>query len=203
MVSESIFVPFARRMGAPGALVERVSYGCFHVVWEVRSCPQTSDLSLILLKKYTFKLFIAKVRSREGSLRSKANNVLKYLQGLSTYIYQFLVQEGTSEQPSKELLIAAGGWSQALHDEIWVFNQGFWNKNPGLWQEVQKANWKDVILNEDFKATLQKDIFGFFSSERVYLELQIPWKVFALYEYAYVNLMFSFSERRGFLRSSR
>ena len=36
MVSESIFVPFARRMGAPGALVEQVAYGCFHVTWEVR-----------------------------------------------------------------------------------------------------------------------------------------------------------------------
>lgn len=167
------------------------------------ACPQTSDLLLNLLKKYTFKLFIAKVRSREGPLQPKANNVLKYLQGLSTYVYQFLVQEGASEQPSKDLLVAAGGWSQALHDEIWVFNQGFWNKNPGLWQEVQKANWKDVILNEDFKTTLQKDIFGFFSSERVYLELQIPWKVFALHEYAYANLTFSSSERHGFLRPPR
>ena len=37
MVSESIFVPFARRIGAPGALVERVTYGCFQVVWEVWS----------------------------------------------------------------------------------------------------------------------------------------------------------------------
>jgi len=45
-----------------------------------------------------------------------------------------------------------------------------------LWQEVQKADWKDVILNDDFKTTLKKDIFGFFSSERVYLDLQIPWK---------------------------
>jgi len=35
MISESVFVPFARRMGTPGALVELVSYGCFHVVWEV------------------------------------------------------------------------------------------------------------------------------------------------------------------------
>lgn len=35
MVSENIFVPFARRMGAPGALVERVSYGCFQVAWAV------------------------------------------------------------------------------------------------------------------------------------------------------------------------
>ena len=37
MVSESVFVPFARRIGTPGALVERVSYGCFYVVWEVGS----------------------------------------------------------------------------------------------------------------------------------------------------------------------
>lgn len=35
MVSESVFVPFARKMGTPGVLVNWVSYGCFHVVWEV------------------------------------------------------------------------------------------------------------------------------------------------------------------------
>ncbi|KAF9780226.1 P-loop containing nucleoside triphosphate hydrolase protein [Thelephora terrestris] len=143
MISENIFVPFARRMGTPGALVERVSYGCFQVAWE----------------KYDFKLFVT-----------------TFLRGYGQVAYQFIVHEGTSEQPSKDLLIAAGGWAQALHDEIWVFNQGFWDKDPGLWEEVQKANWKDVILDEDFKATLQKDVFGFFSSERVYLELQIPWK---------------------------
>jgi hypothetical protein len=68
-----------------------------------------------------------------------------------------------SEQPSKDLLVVAGGWAHSLHD--------------GVWEEVQKANWKDVILDENFKATLQKDVFGFFSSERVYLDLQIPWKV--------------------------
>lgn len=105
------------------------------------------------------------------------NDVLKYLQGFNQVSYQFLVREGASEQPSRDLIIAAGGWSQALHDEVWVFNQGFWDRDPGLWQEVQKANWGDVILDESFKATLQKDVFGFFSSERVYLDLQIPWKV--------------------------
>jgi len=143
MVSQNIFVPFARRMGTPGTLVEEVSYGCFHVSWE----------------KYVFKLFI-----------------VKFLRGFSPLTFQFLVHEGTSEQPSKDLLIAAGGWAHALHDEIWVFNQGLWDKDRGLWKEVQKANWKDVILDEDFKATLHKDVFGFFSSERVYSDLQIPWK---------------------------
>jgi len=102
---------------------------------------------------------------------------LKYLQGFNQYIYQFLVHEGPSEQPSKELLVAAGGWSQALHDEVWVFEQGFWDRDARLWEEVQKANWADVILDDEFKTTLRKDVFGFFSSERVYLDLQIPWKV--------------------------
>ena len=104
---------------------------------------------------------------------------MKYFQSFNQFIYQFLVHEGSSEQPSKDLLVAAGGWSQALHDEVWVFEQGYWRRDAGLWQEVQKANWADVILDEEFKTTLQKDVFGFFSSERVYLDLQIPWKVWS------------------------
>ena len=128
---------------------------------------------------------------------------MKYLHGLVTNTYQFLVHEGTSEQPSKDLFVAAGGWVQALHDEIWVFNQGFWDKDEGLWEEVQKADWKDVILNEDFKTTLQKDIFGFFSSERIYLDLQIPWKVLSSRRCADASITFSFLERRYLLRSSR
>lgn len=118
-----------------------------------------------------------KVGSQELPSRLETYDILKYWQDFNLYVYQFLVHEGTSEQPSKDLLTAAGGWSRASRDEIWVFDQGSWRKDSGLWQEVQKANWNDVILDEDFKTTLQKDVFGFFSSERVYLELQIPWKV--------------------------
>ena len=129
--------------------------------------------------------------------------MLKYLQGFNQNIYQFLVHEGPSEQPSKALLVAAGGWSQALHNEIWVFNQGFWNRDAGLWEEVQNANWADVILNEEFKTTLQKDVFGFFSSERVYLDLQIPWKVLSSPKCADWSLTFLFLERYCYVRTSR
>lgn len=81
------------------------------------------------------------------------------------------------EDPARTLLISVGAWSNQLHDEIWVYNQSFWRKDHGLWKEVQKANWKDVILKEEFKKTLQKDVYGFFASEAVYKELAIPWKV--------------------------
>lgn len=64
-----------------------------------------------------------------------------------------------------------------MHEEIYVFDGGFWQKDRKLWLEVQNANWDDVILKDEFKKNLQKDVFGFFDSEDMYRELGIPWKV--------------------------
>ena len=81
------------------------------------------------------------------------------------------------EEISRLLLLAAGAWADQLHEEIWVYNQGFWRKDHGLWKEIQKADWKDIILKDAFKKALQKDVYGFFTSETIYKELGIPWKV--------------------------
>lgn len=75
-----------------------------------------------------------------------------------------------------------------------MFNQGFWRKDHALWEDVQSADWKDVILKDgtwparlpsaltntfsaEFKTNLKKDVYGFFKSEPIYKELAIPWKV--------------------------
>lgn len=81
------------------------------------------------------------------------------------------------EQPSRALIHAAGIWSNDLHEEIYVFDSGFWFKDHSLWLEVQKADWQDVILKDQFKTNMKKDIFGFFESEDLYKSLGIPWKV--------------------------
>jgi hypothetical protein len=96
--------------------------------------------------------------------------------GFSLNVQHFILHEGP-EDAAREFILAAGVWREQLHDEIWVFNQGFWSKDHGLWTEVQKADWKDVVLKDKFKKSLQKDIYGFFASEAVYKELAIPWKV--------------------------
>ncbi|KAG6872007.1 hypothetical protein C0992_009968, partial [Termitomyces sp. T32_za158] len=44
------------------------------------------------------------------------------------------------------------------------------------WLEVQKGSWEEVIFNQDFKKALQKDVYGFFTSEKVYKNLGIPWE---------------------------
>lgn len=81
------------------------------------------------------------------------------------------------EERSRLLLLTVGAYLLETHDEIWVFNQGYWDKDPGLYREVQKANWDDVILKEEFKEALKKDIYGFFTAEKVYKDLGIAWKV--------------------------
>jgi transitional endoplasmic reticulum ATPase len=88
----------------------------------------------------------------------------------------FILHEGP-EEPSRSLLLAVGVWHDALHNEIFVFNQGYWQKDAALYREIQKADWNDIILDETFKSALQKDVDGFFTSESVYHELSIPWKV--------------------------
>ncbi|KAF7291057.1 ATP-dependent Zn protease [Mycena chlorophos] len=95
--------------------------------------------------------------------------------GLGTMTLFGILHKG-SQQPSRKLVLAAGEWSQSTHNEIWVFNQGFWQKDAGLWVDIQKADWNDVILKDEFKTALKKDVYGFFTSEPVYRRYAIPWK---------------------------
>ena len=51
-----------------------------------------------------------------------------------------------------------------------------WDKDHDLWQEIQKADWADIVLDEEFKETIHKDVIGFYKSEKTYKDLSIPWK---------------------------
>ncbi|KAJ7180277.1 P-loop containing nucleoside triphosphate hydrolase protein [Mycena crocata] len=101
--------------------------------------------------------------------------VINYPQGFGTQTSYIILHQGPEEH-GRAFLLAAGLYEESLHEEIWVFNQGFWNKDHQLWIDCQSADWKDVILKEAFKKELQKDVYGFFKSEAIYRELAIPWK---------------------------
>ncbi|KAF9057961.1 P-loop containing nucleoside triphosphate hydrolase protein [Panaeolus papilionaceus] len=100
---------------------------------------------------------------------------VSYPSGFGSAPQYFILHEGP-EDVSRLLLLTAGAYGDALHDEIWVYDQGWWQKSRSLWAEVQKASWNDVILKEEFKKALQKDVYGFFASEQIYKDLNIPWK---------------------------
>ncbi|KAK5140727.1 hypothetical protein LTR04_002870 [Oleoguttula sp. CCFEE 6159] len=77
---------------------------------------------------------------------------------------------------TNQLIVAAGKYGSELHNEVWVFDKGFWQKSADLWDSVQSASWDDVILEEKMKSAIINDVEGFFNSRATYRKLKVPWK---------------------------
>lgn len=67
---------------------------------------------------------------------------------------QYILSAGV--ETTNQLLIDAGRWANELHDQIWVFDGGFWQKSTELWESVQKSEWEDVILEQSMKDAIIK-----------------------------------------------
>ena len=105
-------------------------------------------------------------------------NFIVYLIG---NVYYILTELGEGETPASQceatdrLIHACGEAQSSLDREILVYD-GYWSKSRALYEEVQKADWRDVILNEDMKTTLMETMERFFDSEEQYRNLGVPWK---------------------------
>ncbi|KAF2027011.1 P-loop containing nucleoside triphosphate hydrolase protein [Setomelanomma holmii] len=87
----------------------------------------------------------------------------------------------SNEHKLDELLKQCAIWAQQLHNEVWVFDQGYWQKSAELYNSVQKASWEDVILDEDMKKALISDVENFFDGRKTYENLKVPWKRGVIY----------------------
>lgn len=74
------------------------------------------------------------------------------------------------------LILAAGKWTSQLHEEIFVFDDGDWNKSKDLYRAVASSSWEDVILSPDTKKSLIEDVHGFFDNRKLYAQFNVPWK---------------------------
>lgn len=73
------------------------------------------------------------------------------------------------------LIGTIGKWQKPDDKYVYVYD-GFWQMSRPLYDEVVKARWEDVILNEDMKKTITELMHKFFDSEDVYKDLGVPWK---------------------------
>jgi transitional endoplasmic reticulum ATPase len=74
------------------------------------------------------------------------------------------------------LVLAAGKWTSQLHNEIFVYDNGYWDKSKELWNSVKNSSWDDVILNPEMKKNLIEDVQGFFDNQGLYNQFSVPWK---------------------------
>ncbi|KAF2735537.1 P-loop containing nucleoside triphosphate hydrolase protein [Polyplosphaeria fusca] len=82
----------------------------------------------------------------------------------------------TSPHKIDELIRDASLWGARLHNEVWVFDQGFWQKSAELYNAVQKSSWDDVILDSQMKKAIIADVENFFDSRSTYDKFKVPWK---------------------------
>lgn len=91
-------------------------------------------------------------------------------------LFYDLVFSAPNDSVGRKLATGVFKWGNDLKDEIWVFENGGWQKSKELYSAVQAASWDDIVLEEDFKDNLRRDTETFFESKEVYSSLGITWK---------------------------
>ncbi len=110
-------------------------------------------------KNHEFILYLVDGRDGSGPYPAVRNN---YIVG--------------DEIAASQLILEDGNFNSTLHNEIWVFNQGYWKKDAELWTSISHASWEDVILDPETKKSLIDDVSRFFDSRLTYANLKVPWK---------------------------
>ncbi|WP_020473025.1 AAA family ATPase [Zavarzinella formosa] len=67
-------------------------------------------------------------------------------------------------------------WSTPIRDEIYVFQEGFWQKDAELFKSIQSSRLDNLILPPGLKETIRNDAATFFDSRDRYRRFNIPWK---------------------------
>ncbi|KAH9989304.1 ATPase [Xylariaceae sp. FL0662B] len=123
-------------------------------------------------EKLNFGKFVYKWRDYEFILY-----VVDTRDGTSHYsaaTNQYILTPDTAKTDA--LILEAGRWANELHGQIFVFDQGYWQKNSELYRSIMKASWDNVILDPDMKRAIIEDHVSFFNSRDTYEGLSVPWK---------------------------
>ncbi|OAQ59917.1 proteasome-activating nucleotidase [Pochonia chlamydosporia 170] len=147
-----VFWPFDTVLpeAGPGTLEDEVRFGCWKYSWD----------------GHEFLVY-------EVGYLGQHNNLIKNLYILAPA--GDYVQNGCHEH-TDALILAAGAWTKALHEEIYVFDDSSWRKSSSMYRSVQGVSWDDMIQEPSMKDGLLKDVLSFFASRESYASMGVPWK---------------------------
>ncbi|MBD2358643.1 AAA family ATPase [Tolypothrix sp. FACHB-123] len=81
-----------------------------------------------------------------------------------------------SQELAEKFFTAVCDWNSEIRDEVLVFEDGYWHKNPELFQSIKTATFDNLILHGNLKQDIQDDLINFFASQATYAAYDIPWK---------------------------
>lgn len=139
----------------PDPLTSRIYFGCYDYKW----------------LHHTFRVFLV--------------NAQNHLSPTATDTRSYIVSEAAKDEVagrsiSKDadaLIRAVGLWSKQSHREVWLFDEGKWQKNRALWIAVRDARFEDVVSKAEQQIAIKRDTLGFFDAREQYAQYGVPWKV--------------------------
>jgi AAA+ superfamily predicted ATPase len=77
---------------------------------------------------------------------------------------------------AERFFTAVCDWNAEIRDEVLVFEDGYWAKNPELFQSIKSATFENLILHGNLKQDIKEDLNNFFASQETYAAYGVPWK---------------------------
>ena len=155
ILAERHFVPPARRYNdeTGGSFAQKIVFGCYDYVFRSNS----------------FIIYLAE--GSEGGMMKP------------TYIYilvEDLNMEGkaAAQQKADDLIVAGLPVAQELHDEVLVFDNGFWQKSKELSAEYPDGEVGGRYLGEEEEGGYYRGCDWVLQWRGTYQEFGVPWKVF-------------------------
>lgn len=156
----------------------------------------TADLDIVDESIQRFRAFYAGnayLGTRDGLGESRTFAKYNYKWGNEYYIV-YIIQFGYSQlqyilkEPgpgettistcatTDKLVATVGKYIHQDDDKSIYVYDSYWSMSKPLYDEIQKASWNDVILNEGMKKMLTELMHKFFDSKDIYQGLGVPWK---------------------------
>ena len=86
-----------------------------------------------------------------------------------------------SQKLAEDFLDAVCRWSFEVRGEILVFQDGYFEKDKELFNEIKSATFDNLILRDSLKREIQNDFAQFFNSRETYERYGIPWRRGAIF----------------------
>jgi AAA+ superfamily predicted ATPase len=100
--------------------------------------------------------------------------LMSWLEGTCKIRYYWVLAD--NQEVTENFFANVCKWNSEIRDEVLVFEDGYWNKNPELFKSIQGAIFDNLILHGSLKKDIQEDLINFFASRETYTSYNVPWK---------------------------
>lgn len=148
----------------------------FHLYAQAGNCQRVANPAI----HNQFKIFFD-----DGNLQILADKVwwLVNWQSENLEVIWFMIEGNLyywiladNEKVATAFFQAVCDWDGDISGQILIYNDGYWEKDRQLFQDIKNTTFDNLVLPARLKQEIQADAQLFFNSQAVYDRYQIPWK---------------------------